>query len=79
MINPLMAKFRVVRRVRRHVEIRAVRGNFLRVASVVWRMTISSRGDPSQKHGPLFGLVLSETPFDPPPALSTQLLVSTLP
>src|SRR4030088_2864835 len=46
-------------------------------------MTFSRRGDPSQKSGAIRGpfpsLVLSETPFDPPPALSTQLLVSTLP
>jgi len=46
-------------------------------------MTFSRRGDPSQKsgaiRGPFRSLVLSETPFDPPPALSTQLLVSTLP
>ena len=56
-INPAMAKFRAARR--------DIRGNFLRVAPVVWCMTITRRGDPSQKsgaiRGPFRSLVLSET------------------
>jgi hypothetical protein len=61
---------------------KAVRSNFLRVAPAFLCITISRRGDPSQKSWRIHGLSVlwsGETPFDPPPALSTQLLISTLP
>jgi hypothetical protein len=65
----------------RHIEIRPVRSNFLCVAPAAWCITISRRGDPSQKSWrirglPFFGLGRDDPPpgaFDPATGLNTAL------
>jgi hypothetical protein len=78
---------RMVRMIRttcraRHIEIRP----FVVISCALppsWCITIKPpwRSQPGElAHPRVFrSLVLDEMPFDPPPALSTQLLVSTLP
>src|SRR2546429_2096811 len=53
---------------------KAVRSNFLRVAPAFWCITISRRGDPSQKSWRIHGLGRDDPPpgaFDPATGLNT--------